>query len=213
MTALHTTRERLTDTHFAPEAELACDAIANVGAEPAKHPEESEHKNLVEAGLPALLSRLWRFAMVLSHNEETAAELVQKTCLRALQRSHQFRPGTRLDRWTFSILASLWKNELRAERIRRGGGFVEAEEALVSNDQEQLEAQVFLAQILTKLPELHRSAVLLVYVEGLSYAEAATALDIPVGTVMSRLANARLKLADIARSGERQVGSRPRRNA
>ena len=165
----------------------------------------------VEAGLPTLLGRLWRFAMVLSHNEETAAELVQKTCLRALQRSHQFQPETRLDRWSFSILASLWKNELRAERIRRGGGFVEAEEVLVSDGGDQLEAQVFLAQILTKLPELHRSAVLLVYVEGLTYAEAAAALDVPIGTVMSRLANARLKLAEIRRAGECQACGRRRR--
>ncbi|TQV82273.1 RNA polymerase sigma factor [Denitrobaculum tricleocarpae] len=159
----------------------------------------------VTAGLPSLLARLWRFAMVLSHNEETAAELVQKTCLRALQRSDQFEAGTQLDRWTFSIMASLWKNELRAERIRRGGGFVEAEEALIADNREKLETQIFLNQVLTSLPEAQRSTVLLVYVEGLTYAEAAATLAVPLGTVMSRLANARLRLADLKRAGGRQI--------
>lgn len=165
----------------------------------------------VKTGLPALLTRLWRFAMVLSHNEETAAELVQKTCLRALQRSRQFQPGSRLDRWAFAIMASLWKNELRAERIRRGGGFVEAEEVLISDNREKLETRIFLNQILTNLPEAQRSTVLLVYVEGLTYAEAAATLAVPVGTVMSRLANARLKLSDIKRAGERQTAGRLRK--
>ncbi len=146
--------------------------------------------------------------MALSHSDETAGELVQKTCLRALQRSCQFQPGTRLDRWTFSIMASLWKNELRAERIRRGGGFVEAEEVLTSDTREKLETRIFLNQVLSCLPEAQRTTVLLVYVEGLTYAEAATTLSVPLGTVMSRLANARLKLADMKRAGERQrVGS------
>lgn len=146
--------------------------------------------------------------MVLSHNEETAADLVQITCLRALQRSHQFQPGTRLDRWCFSILDSLWKNELRAERIRRGGGFVEAAEVLISDNREKLESRILLEQVLTSLPEVQRSTVLLVYVEGLTYAEAAATLGVPRGTVMSRLANARRKLADIKRAGERQMAGR-----
>ena len=202
MNAQPNSLETPSDSHSADPSDRPDTAVSDGPATPAG-------RAAVEAGLPALLGRLWCFAMVLSHNEETAAELVQKACLRALQRSHQFQPETRLDRWTFSILASLWKNELRAERIRRGGGFVEAEEVLVSDGGEQLETQVFLAQILTKLPELHRSAVLLVYVEGLSYAEAATALDVPIGTVMSRLANARLKLAEIRRAGECQACRRP----
>ena len=169
-------------------------------------------RETVASGLPALLPRLWRFAMVLSHNEETAGDLVQKTCLRALQRSAQFKPGTRLDHWCFSIQASIWKNELRAERIRRGGGFVEAEEVLVSDGEVKLETRIFLNQVLTRLPELHRSAVLLVYVEGLTYAEAAKTLNIPLGTVMSRLANARAKLAEIRLVDEGRMTGRVTRS-
>lgn len=168
--------------------------------------------NPVKTGLPEILSRLWRFAMVLSHNEETAGDLVQATCLRALQRSQQFQKGTHLDRWTFSIMASLWKNELRAERIRRGGGFVDAEEALVTDGAEKIETNILFAEVLAEvqaLPEAQRSAVLLVYVEGLTYAEAARTLEVPIGTIMSRLAAARFKLAALKREKgggpERQV--------
>ncbi|TQV78957.1 RNA polymerase sigma factor [Denitrobaculum tricleocarpae] len=160
-------------------------------------------QNPVKSGLPELLSRLWRFAMVLSHNEEIAGDLVQATCLRALQRSEQFQEGTHLDRWTFSIMASLWKNELRAERIRRGGGFVDAEEVLVSDGAEKIETNILLTEVLAEvqaLPEAQRSAVLLVYVEGLTYAEAAATLEVPIGTIMSRLAAARFKLAALRRA-------------
>lgn len=165
---------------------------------------EADH-NPVKAGLPDILSRLWRFAMVLSHNEETAGDLVQATCLRALQRCEQFKAGTHLDRWTFSIMASLWKNELRAERIRRGGGFVDAEEVLVTDGAEKIETNILLSQVLTEiqaLPEAQRSTVLLVYVEGMTYAEAAETLEVPIGTIMSRLAAARLKLAALKRAAD-----------
>ncbi len=159
----------------------------------------------VKNGLSGMLPRLWRFAMVLSHNEDTAADLVQATCVRALQRSRQFQPGTHLDRWCFSIMASVWKNELRAQRIRRGGGFVDAEDVLVTDGAAKIESNILLSQVLAgvqALPEAQRSAVLLVYVEGLTYSEAAVTLDVPIGTIMSRLAAARSKLAALKLSGD-----------
>jgi RNA polymerase sigma-70 factor (ECF subfamily) len=61
----------------------------------------------VRAGLAAALKRLWRFGLVLSRNRDTAEDLVQSTCVRALERAHQYTPGTRLDRWLFSILHSI----------------------------------------------------------------------------------------------------------
>jgi RNA polymerase sigma-70 factor (ECF subfamily) len=60
------------------------------------------------------LPRLWRYGLVLSGNRDTAEELVQATCVRALERSHQFAAGTRLDRWLISILHSIWLNEVRS---------------------------------------------------------------------------------------------------
>src|ERR1700692_2520441 len=76
----------------------------------------------VMADLASHLDRLWRYGLVLSGNRTVAEDLVQATCLRALERAHQFEAGTRLDRWLFSILHSIWLNEIRAARYRQGDG-------------------------------------------------------------------------------------------
>ena len=146
--------------------------------------------------LQELMPRLWRYGLVLSGNREDAADLAQSTAQRALERAHQFRPGTDMDRWCFTILASIWKNELRARTVRRGQGLVAAEDAglIASNDGD---VNILARQVLTfmqALPEAQRETLFLVYVEGYSYAQAAERLKIPIGTVMSRLANGRRKL-------------------
>lgn len=151
----------------------------------------------VRSGLKPCLARLWRYGLVLSGNRDVAEDLVQATCLRALERADQFMPGTRLDRWLFTILHSIWLNELRARRIRLGGGFVDPETLVAPGGAEAIEANIFLGEVLREvqgLPEAQRATVFLVYVEGLTYREAADVLDVPIGTVMSRLAAARLAL-------------------
>jgi len=150
--------------------------------------------DFVITGLPEHLPRLWRYGLVLSRDRDTAEDLVQATCVRALERAGQFSPGTRLDRWLFAILHSVWINELRARRVREGAGRADAEEVLVTDGQRQVETNILAAQVFREvmaLPEAQRETVLLVYVEGFTYREAADLLDIPVGTVMSRLAAAR----------------------
>ena len=152
----------------------------------------------VRAGLEPCLARLWRYALVLTRGNDAAEDLVQATCLRALERADQFTPGTRLDRWLFTILRSIWLNEIRSRRIRERGGFVDAEDALTSDGAREIETNILASEVLMavgKLPEAQREAVLLVYAEGYSYAEAASALSVPIGTVMSRLAAARAALA------------------
>jgi RNA polymerase sigma-70 factor (ECF subfamily) len=153
----------------------------------------------IRADLSQHLTRLWRYGVMLSHHRDTADDLVQATCLRALERSGQFSPGTRLDHWLFAILHSIWLNEVRARRVRLGQGFVEAGEALVFDGAGQTENHILATQVMSHvqaLPEAQRSAVFLCYVEGLSYREVAEVLQIPVGTVMSRLAAARARIAE-----------------
>jgi RNA polymerase sigma-70 factor, ECF subfamily len=155
----------------------------------------------VMAGLASYLDRLWRYGLVLSGNRTVAEDLVQATCLRALERAHQFEAGTRLDRWLFSILHSIWLNEIRAARYRQGEGLVDAESALIFDGIKEIETNILAAQVLKEvqsLPEAQRETVFLVYGEGLTYREAAEILAIPIGTVMSRLAGARVKLAALA---------------
>lgn len=143
----------------------------------------------VRQQLAALLPRLWRYGLVLSRNRDIAEELVQSTCVRALERSSQYTLGTRIDRWLFAILHSIWISELRARHVRQGQGFVPSDELLAPDTHEQNETRLHYLQV------MQRNAVFLVYVEGFTYQEAAETLAVPIGTVMSRLATARARLA------------------
>jgi RNA polymerase sigma-70 factor, ECF subfamily len=151
----------------------------------------------VRTGLDPCLARLWRYALVLTGRSDAAEDLVQATCLWAVERADQFVPRTRLDRWLFAILRSIWVNEIRVRRISEGGGFVDAEDPLGTDGEQAVETNILAAdgfQAIGLLPEAQRETVLLVYGEGYSYAEAASTLGIPIGTVISRLVAARSSL-------------------
>lgn len=149
--------------------------------------------------------RLWRYCIALTGERAAAEDLCQAACLRALENSHQFKPGTRSDHWIFRIAKNHWFNQLRAERVRRGGGLVPTEDFALATSDPDAEANIFHAEVLRAvmaLPEAQRITVFLVYVEGFSYREAADHLQIPIGTVMSRLAAARRKLAALNPAAE-----------
>ena len=155
-------------------------------------------------GLAGLMPRLWRYGLVLTRNSDEAAELAQATAMRALEKADQFQPGTKLDRWCFTILASIWKNELRARKTRRGEGIVDAEDAGLIDPMPHADVNISANEVLSQmmtLSEAHRETLFLVYIEGHSYAEAAERLDVPIGTVMSRLANARKRLNQALQTG------------
>lgn len=147
--------------------------------------------------------------MVLSHNRDVAEELVQSTCVRALERSAQFTPGTRIDRWLFTLLHSIWINDLRAQRVRLGQGFVDSDDLHAPDTRQREDDRLHYQQIMARvgrLPEAQRNALFLVYVEGFTYQEAADTLSVPIGTIMSRLAAARATLAraDAAPAGTKE---------
>lgn len=128
-----------------------------------------------------------------------AADLAQATCLRALDKADRFTPGTRLDSWLYKIAQRIWLNEMRSKAVRVGGGLVPVEEIEIPAPGLETETNILAREVLSlvnALPEGQRIAVLLVYVEGFSYAEAAEILEIPVGTIMSRLSTARRKVGD-----------------
>jgi RNA polymerase sigma-70 factor, ECF subfamily len=148
--------------------------------------------------LQSLIPRLWRFCLGLTRHRPSAEDLLQTTCVRILERPEQFQPDTRFDRWAFRIAHTVWLNELRSRRVREGQGFDQEPIEDLVDPRMQPDWMVFHSQVfkaVMDLPEAQRVTMMLVYVEGFSYAEAATALDIPQGTVMSRLALARRKLA------------------
>ena len=139
-----------------------------------------------------LLPRLRRFARTLARDPHDADDLVQIAVERALARSEQLRPDSRLSSWMFGILRNAWIDEARA-RGRQNRIF--APEALGENvGDASSEAQADLLAVqdaMARLPDEQRIAIGLVLVEGLSYKEAAEIMGIPVGTLTSRLARGR----------------------
>jgi RNA polymerase sigma-70 factor (ECF subfamily) len=86
--------------------------------------------------------------------------------LRPIERADQFIAGTRVDRWLFAILRSIWLNELRSQRIREGGGFVDAEDALTTDGAREIEMNIATSAVLRaigQLPEAQRETILLVW--------------------------------------------------
>jgi RNA polymerase sigma-70 factor (ECF subfamily) len=148
---------------------------------------QSIHEQIV-----TLLPRLRRFARNLTRNPHDADDVVQIALERALTRLDQWHSDARLDSWMFKIVRNAWIDELRA-RGRRDKIFL-AEEAgdNVGTDSMARETELLSVQsAMARLPEDQREAVSLVLVEGLPYREAAAVLDVPIGTLTSRLARGR----------------------
>lgn len=160
----------------------------------------------LEQAMVALQPKLRRFAYGLSGNPDTANELVQCTYERALTRLSQWQPGTRLDSWMYRILQSIWLNQLRAGKVRGSHQEpVEPDSQGCELPIRRLEAGMMLETVqrcMWQLPEEQRAALMLVAVEGLSYKEASAVLDVPVGTLTSRLARARMALTGLMGGGE-----------
>lgn len=151
-----------------------------------------------DGGLGALLPRLRRFAYGLSRNAADADDLTQLTIERALKARAQWQPGTRLDAWVFRIMRNLWIDTARSRR--RHERWLAPEEAGVNvsvNGAPAIEAAVelqYLMRALSQLPDEQREAVVLVSVDGMAYRDAAALLDIPIGTLTSRLIRGRQAL-------------------
>jgi RNA polymerase sigma-70 factor, ECF subfamily len=146
----------------------------------------------VRAEIAALLPRLRRFARNLTRDRDDADDVVQIALERALSRLDQWRRDARLDSWMFKIVRNVWIDELRS-RGRQSKLFAPPEageavgEASIERESELLSVQAAMA----RLPEDQRAAVSLVLIEGLPYKEAADVLEIPIGTLTSRLARGR----------------------
>jgi len=144
----------------------------------------------------SLLPRLRRFARAIARNTHDADDLVQTTIERALARSEQLRADSKPSSWLFGILRNAWIDESRA-RSRRSRVLAPAELADQVADPASSNAAagaLAIEEAMAQLPEEQRTAVALVLIEGLSYAEAAEVMGVPVGTLTSRLARGRATL-------------------
>lgn len=149
-----------------------------------------------------LLPRLRAFARALARSGDAADDLVQATCEKALRARESWTPGTRLDSWMFRIMQNQWVDTIRRRRIQVPVDGPDAPGDLEGADGERIvEARLTLSavrRLIDELPEEQRTVLVLVCVEDLTYREAAEVLDVPVGTVMSRLSRARRGLHEAA---------------
>jgi RNA polymerase sigma-70 factor (ECF subfamily) len=162
---------------------------------------------VLENDIAALLPRLRRFARSITFHREDADDLVQVALERALTRAEQWEPGTRLDSWMFRIVKNAWIDEVRS-RARRAELFAPEEEGehVGDNVAEAHQQRMAIEKAVSLLSEDHRLVIGLVLVDGLPYKEAAEVLEIPMGTLTSRLARAREALQELLSDRARMKG-------
>ena len=154
----------------------------------------------------SILPRLRRFAVGLTRDSAQADDLVQIACEKAIRQIHQWQYGTRLDSWMFRIIQTTHIDQLRAQKHRNSH---------LVNDQNQMpqyfDGENFImarlslenvSKALENLTEDHRAVIMLVFVEGYPYKEAAEILNIPIGTLTSRLMRARNTLLQKASAND-----------
>jgi RNA polymerase sigma-70 factor (ECF subfamily) len=191
----------------------------------------ADQAEFTELAMP-YMSALYSAALRMTRNPSDAEDLVQETYLRAYRGFGGFREGTNLKAWLYKILTNTFINTYRAKKrrpeetdlddtedfylFRRLGG-LEAADAAQTPETEVLDhiPDEVVKQALEALPEQFRMAVLLADVEGFSYKEIADIMDVPIGTVMSRLHRGRKQLQkslwDFA--GERGLRPEPAQQA
>ncbi len=171
---------------------------------PEEPPEEFDVQGRFQRDLVDLVPRLRRFAYALTGSRDAGDDLVQAACERALKNADQFQPGTRMDSWMYRIVQNLWRDDLR--RMKTRGAQVDPESVALSDHgrgAREAEDRMTLERVragVDALPEDLRLVLALVAIEGHSYREAAEMLDLPIGTVMSRLSRARARLIDIVQA-------------
>jgi RNA polymerase sigma-70 factor (ECF subfamily) len=152
-----------------------------------------------ERELLTLLPRLRRFARALARDAADADDLTQIALERALRSRSRWQLGTRMDSWMMKIMRNCWIDEVRG-RARRSRIFAPEEAGLAApplmpGDMERAGEADEVGRAMNLLPPEQREAIALVLVEGLSYREASDLLDIPIGTLTSRLTRGRRALA------------------
>ncbi|TGD76152.1 sigma-70 family RNA polymerase sigma factor [Mangrovimicrobium sediminis] len=148
--------------------------------------------------LMAELSGLRRFCHSLTGNAADADDLLQATVERILQKGMPADAHTA--KWTYRVCKNVWIDELRAREVRQRYPATETEEETALSADTVAESELEVAAVSTAmaaLPEEQRLALTLVTIDGKTYAEAAEILDVPVGTIMSRIARARKQLLQL----------------
>jgi len=171
-----------------------------------------------EATALAHIESVGRFALSLTRNEADADDLVQETFLRALRGWHTFTPGTDCRRWLFTICRNTfirWKSQ-KSVYVEAQDGDLDAMPAATAHMQavsdgvasvfDQIDVRPAIEAAVEALPEPHHSILVMVDLEDMSYEQAAAVLEIPVGTVRSRLYRARRHVQEALLAHARDMG-------
>ena len=154
-----------------------------------------------ESELAQLLPRLRRFAFALSRNGADADDLAQAAIERALRSRDQWQPGTRLDSWLYRIMRNLWIDTVRSRgRREKHEAPEEAAKDVGEDPREAMHASMELQRAMAameRLPDEQREVVALILVEGFGYREVSEMLELPIGTVSSRLVRGRTALLEM----------------
>lgn len=161
--------------------------------------------------LGLILPRLRRFGHALTGSEEEGDDLVQDALVKALKNESQFTPGTRLDSWIFRIMQTTWIDKMRSAKVRAAHvPDLEATYTAAGVDgRRDFPARIALQQTrdaMSRLPDDCRIALALTSIEGYSYKEVAETLNVPIGTIMSRVSRARRLLLENFSTKEVRTG-------
>lgn len=162
--------------------------------------QDSRLKEDFEEKIVECIDSLYNIALHMAQNKQDAQDLVQEAALRAYRNFGKFRPGTNFKAWVITILRNTFINEYRKRRkeppmadFEKVKDFISLPE--ISGAQEEIFSER-IRSLIDKLPEKLRTTIMLFYAEGFSYKEVAKIMDVPVGTVMSRLWTARQTLKE-----------------
>lgn len=156
-------------------------------------PDLSAEQEALIDDLETFIPRLRRYARSLTADATRADDLTQDTLLRALDKLYQFQPGTNLLAWLFTIMRNTHLNGIRSAKFTKDADPHEIQIPTQGNQIDSLALQE-LSLAIQSLPEDQRETLLLIGVEGMAYQEAAEIMDVPIGTVRSRLSRARSAL-------------------
>jgi RNA polymerase sigma-70 factor, ECF subfamily len=177
------------------EANASRNSRVRPGRKAAERPIPVSVDRYLRKEIVALIPRLRRWARVLTRDVVAADDLVQDCLTRALEKSHLWIPGTDLRAWLFTMLYRRHVSHIR-RRVRHDA--IETQElppSLVCPPDQPARLELRdLQRALAKLPEQQRSVILLVGLEGMGYEEAASVVNVPVGTIRSRVARGRESL-------------------
>lgn len=159
--------------------------------------------------LTAVLPEMKRLALAITRSDQRADDLVQEACLRAWSRRDQYEIGTQFIRWVTTIMRSIWIDTVRQKRRRPEQELPEPDLEPVAGFERGVHAQLMVSDIrrvCAKLSDEDYMLLMSVSVHGFTYKEVAAELDIPMGTVLSRVSRAKMMIKEAL--GEQDGGAR-----